>query len=82
MAVCADEKDVPVCCRVASLYLLLRHVLFHAMQLRAKCELLAVRSARHEAVHADLSDAQAQLAAQCARLQVQPLPPHLCHAVL
>ena len=55
--------------------------LFHDAQLRGKCEQLAVRSARHEALHADLSEAQAQLGAQCARLQVTATP-KLCHAVL
>lgn len=81
MVGCGHEKDVPICCRVARLCPLLRSVWCHPMQLRAKCEQLAVRSARHEALHADLSEAQAQLAAQCARLQVKPNPPHLCHTV-
>ena len=40
------------------------------MQLRAKCEQLAVKAARHDALHVDLTEAQAQLAAETACLQV------------
>lgn len=40
------------------------------LQLRAKAEQLAVRSARYDSLQVDLAEAQTQLAAHCAHVQV------------